>query len=38
MPTPKQMDKMIAAVDMNAAAARGMAPDYDLPPNIGRRC
>ncbi|WP_247403438.1 hypothetical protein [Bradyrhizobium sp. 76] len=32
MPTPKQMDKMAAAVGRKAPAARGLAQDADLPP------
>jgi hypothetical protein len=32
MPTPKQMDKMAAAVGRKAPTARGLAPDDNLPP------
>ncbi|MET4344696.1 hypothetical protein [Bradyrhizobium sp. RT9a] len=32
MPTPKQMDKMAAAVGRKAPSARGLAPDAELPP------
>lgn len=32
MPTPKQMQKMAAAVVRKAAPERGLAPDEDLPP------
>jgi hypothetical protein len=32
MPTPKQMEKMAAAVGRKAPPARGLAPDEDLPP------
>lgn len=31
MPTPKQIDKMAAAVGRKASPARGLAPDDDLP-------
>jgi hypothetical protein len=31
MPTPKQMEKMAAAVDRKAPPARGLPPDEDLP-------
>ncbi|UPK12178.1 hypothetical protein IVA93_02845 [Bradyrhizobium sp. 155] len=31
-PTPKQMQKMAAAVGREAPLARGLAPDDDLPP------
>lgn len=31
MPTPKQMEKMAAAVSRNAPPACGLAPDDDLP-------
>jgi hypothetical protein len=31
MPTPKQMEKMAAAVGRKAPPARGLAPDEDLP-------
>ncbi|MDA9495523.1 hypothetical protein [Bradyrhizobium sp. CCBAU 11361] len=32
MPTPKQIDKMAAAVARKASPAPGLAPDDDLPP------
>jgi hypothetical protein len=32
MPTPKQMEKMAAAVGRNAPPVRGLAPNEDLPP------
>jgi len=32
MPTPKQMEKIAAAVGRKAPSARGLAPDEDLPP------
>jgi hypothetical protein len=32
MPTPKQMEKMAAAVSRKAPPARGPAPNEDLPP------
>jgi hypothetical protein len=32
MPTPKQMDKMAAAVARKASSARGLPPNEDLPP------
>lgn len=32
MPTPKQMEKMAAAVGGKGPSVRGLAPDEDLPP------
>src|SRR5581483_2147055 len=32
MPTPKQMEKMAAAVGRNAPRTPGLTPDQDLPP------
>ena len=37
MPTPKQMEKLAAAVGRKAPPARGLAPDDDCRPNTGRR-